>query len=167
MESKELLRSLFDIIRETKLTDCEYLVSKWLEENFNYLISDNKSEKLLYRTGMVAFASIQKKNAQTELYWLNIWKDAESYWWAAAFFGLRLQNPQLAARELPLLMSRKVEKSTQILTDMWKDDSSKNQLENEIKKGLKNNDTWSGLILNSILEKISDNEKNVLLSNLK
>lgn len=167
LESKELLCGVFDIIREAKLIDCALLTYRWLQKNYSYLLSDKEQEKKLYRIAMVAFAYIQPKEISVEQYWYNIWKEGTEYWWAAAFLGLRLQNPILAAKELQLLISRNIEKSSQLLVDMWKDDLSKSQLESEIKNGMKLNSDWSGLVLNSILEKITDKEKAMLLTNLK
>jgi hypothetical protein len=167
LESKELLCGVFDIIREAKLTDCSLLLYKWLKENCNLLISEDEKEKKLYRIGMVAYAYIQQKDIAIECYWYNIWKEGKEYWWQAAFLGLRLQNPKLAASELHLFISRNVKLSSQLLVEMWKDERSKSQLETEIKNGMNRNSEWSGLALNSILEKITDGEKATLLTNLK
>jgi hypothetical protein len=167
LESKELLSGVFDIIRETKLAECSLLLYKWLKENYNYIISDDDKEKKLYRVGMVAYAYIQQKDIAIENYWYNIWKEAKEYWWSAAFLGLRLQNPKLAALELHRLIGRDIAISTQLLVEMWKDERSKSQLEMEIKSGMDRNSEWSGLALNSILEKLSDSEKAILLINIK
>lgn len=165
-EDTNLLRGLFTIIRWTKLEDEHILLYNWLTEKAGWLVSNDEAKKYTYREGMIAFALIQKKDPTIELYWHNIWKEGKSFWWQAAFLGLRIQNPKLASEELPLLMSRKLDKSPELLEGMWKDENTKHQLECAIKRGLKSNDDQYGLMLNQLLEKLTEEQRKELMGNL-
>jgi hypothetical protein len=170
-ESHEILRGVFAIIKDCKLTECDTLVYNWLNNKKNVLVSGTEPIeqrwKQTYREGMMAYAQIQPKDVVVEHWWFNIWKEGSIYWWAAAFTGLRIQNPNSAADELPLLVSRNTDKVPFLLVGMWNDLNSRGILEDAIRCGLNDNTGWAGLGLNMILEKLNDADKNIIMLNLK
>lgn len=166
-ESHEILRGVFSIIRESKLKECETLVYNWLNQKRDKLDAEDSKWRNTYREGMMAYARIQSKNKSIEDWWFNVWKESTSAWWPPAFLGLRIQNPELAAEELPLLIKRKIDKTPYLLIGMWTEESSRHYLEVAIKKGLDENTGWAGFALNMLLEKLSDSDKTLLMLNLK
>jgi hypothetical protein len=165
-ENHDILRGIFSIIRESKLTECRKLVSNWLVNKYEAGSRDPKW-KHTYRDGMMAYAQIQTKDKTTEEWWSNIWKESSSAWWPAAFLGLRIQNPKAACDELPLLISRNTEKATYLLVGMWTDIKSRGMLERAIKRGLDENTGWGGLALNMILERLTEVDRNKIMLNLR
>ncbi len=115
----DVLRGLFSVIRGNKLTECRTLVANWLHNKYAQGSSDGQW-KQTYRDAMMAYAQIQDKNTATEEWWYNIWKECGSWWWPAAFLGLRIQNPTAACNELQLLISRNIDKTGYLLVGMWK-----------------------------------------------
>lgn len=171
-ESHEILRGVFAIIRESRLIECRKLVYNWLNAKNSVLneknsaSSDDSKWRNTYREGMMAYARIQGKDKGIEDWWFKIWREGSSVWWPAAFLGFRIQNPDAAAKELPLLISRNTDKSSYLLLGMWSDDDSRSHIELAIKNGLDDNTGWAGYALNMLLEKLGDSDKTLLMSNL-
>lgn len=169
-EDHNLLRGVFSIIKESKLIECQKLVYTWLCKKWqdDDLDSSNSRWCATYRDGLMAFARIQSKgDKEIEKWWQSIWNDDSSIWWAAAFLGLRIQNPDIACKELPLLINRGVDKASYLLVGMWNDEDSRSKMEDAIKRGLDSNSGWAGLALNMLLEKLSEPDRNKLMLNLK
>lgn len=167
-ETIEMLKGIFSIIKDSRLRNCHTLVQNWIVTRASYLKSDDLRWKETYRTGMIAFARIQNPNEPAiEKFWFDIWRWSEgNFWWPSSFLGLRIQNPELACGEFPLLLSRKIEKTPYLLLGMWDDFISRDQLEKSIKIGLDNNSGWAGLVLNTLLEKLTTDSRDQLMSNL-
>jgi hypothetical protein len=169
--SHTVLRGIFDCIRESKLANCYTLLQSWLNQNASWLISENDKEQNTMRDALMAFAKIQKKDAATEHYWFNIWREGKACYHPAAFHGLRQQNPKAAIAELPLLASRKLaqklDKAQFLISGMWHDENSKHQLERAIKRGIDDNSGWAGLVLNMLLDKLNETQKSELMERLK
>lgn len=170
-ESHEILRGVFAIIRESKLTDCHKLVYNWLQLKHNVQTSSDVKWKHTYREGMMAYAQIQSKDEKNEGWWLNIWREGSSVWWPPAFLGLRIQNPTAACAELPLLITRHLTNegamAGYLLVGMWNDPDARGLIERAIRRGLDENTGWAGRALNMILEKLTEQDKNQLMLNLK
>ena len=166
-ETPELLSGVFNIIYESRLTGCQTLVYNWLQERLPILTKEKSSFQIPYRDGLMAFARIQGKSEQTELFWRNLWLQSKSTYHAAAFVGLRIQSPQTAAEELPLFARRKVENKGLILFGMWNEFTSRPILESAIKRGLKDDGNWAGQLLNTLLGTMSEENKEQLLLNMK
>lgn len=166
-ESHEILRGVFSIIQECNLKDCSTLLFNWLAKKHSLFTSKDEKWRLTFREGLMAFAKIQEKNSEMEFWWTNIWRGEESFWWPAAFLGLRTQNPIAAAKELPLMISRNIDRTPYLLLGIWSDESSRPIMERAIKDGLNANTGWAGFALNMLLEKLPDNKKDELMLNLK
>lgn len=165
--SHEILRGIFLIIRDTRLVECRELVYNWLKENSNVLVSTDQKWKITYRDGLFAYAQIQFKDDFIKDWWLNLWKKGISFWWIVSFLGLRIQNPALACQELPLLISRNVDKTGYLLVGTWRDLEARPLIEKSIRIGINENTGWAGYALNSMLEKLSEEDKNKLMTNIK
>jgi hypothetical protein len=167
--SNEFLRHIFLIIRESRLVACHMLLQNWINKNSQFLVSKKVEKQDAMRDALYALSRIQNKDPNIEEYWLNIWREGQSAFWCVAFHGLRLQNPEAACKELPLLVSRriinKMDKTHFLVSGMWHD--SRPQLLNAIRKGLDENSGWAGLILNTLLEKMDDKQKNEVMESLK
>lgn len=166
-ESHEIMRGLFLIIRNSKLVECHKLVYSWLKANFNLLVSVDQRWKITYRDGLFAYAQIQDKDDYIKDWWLGLWKEGSSFWWIVSFFGLRIQDPALACQELPLLINRNIDKTNYILIGAWMDLEARPLIERSIRKGINENTGWAGYALNSMLEKLTEIDKNKLMANIK
>jgi hypothetical protein len=169
-ENHEILRGVFSIIRESKLVECEHLVYGWLQKTYKVAFEVNKNDskwRATYLSGMMAYAKIQSKDKDIEDWWYNIWRDNAPAWWPAAFLGLRIQNPDIAVAELPLLISRNMDKLSYLLLGMWSDLDCRPRFELAIRKGIDSNTGWAGFALNTLLEKLTEADKNNLMLNLK
>lgn len=166
-ESHEILRGVFSIINGSRLTECNDLLYKWLQQNANHLVSDDIRHRMTYREGMMAFARVQRTSKLTEVWWENIWKEGRSYFWTASFYGLMLQNATIAASHLKLLMSRNPDKLGFLLVGMWHNSNSQSAFELSIKQGLETNEGWAGRMLNILLEKLAEKDKDKIVNNLR
>jgi len=170
-KSNEILQGVFSIIRGSKLTKCLTLVQNWLNENVSLLLSDKAKEQETMREGLMAFAKIQKKDPINEHYWTNLWRHGQACYWPASFHGLRQQNPKLACNELSLLVDRKVhgklDKAIYLVSGMWNDENARHQLECAIKRGLHDNHNWAGMVLNLLLEKLTEEQRSGVMERLK
>lgn len=169
-ENHEVLRGVFSIIRESKLTECQQLVYNWLQKKHGVAFGENADVKWrpTYREGMMAYAKIQPLGEeQIESWWTSIWRDDCPTWWPAAFLGLRIQNANTACEELPLLVSRNVDKLGYLLVGMYNDPNCRCRMESSIMEGLDANTGWAGLALNTLLEKLSEVDRTKLMLNLK
>lgn len=167
-ESHEILRGLFSIIHTSKLVECNKLVYAWLRHKYKALASSDQKWKQTYRDAIMAYAQVQNRaDKENENWWYGIWKNGTATWWPAAFLGLRIQNPEAASKELPLLMVRDLDKTQALLVGMWYDSESRGQFEKAIKAGLDENTGWAGYALNMLLEKLTDEDKEQLMLNLK
>jgi len=166
-ESHELLRGVFNIIANSKLKDCKLLLYKWLLKKKDAMNCDDIRWKTTYREGMIAYAYVQDREVEIEQWWYNVWKDCSIFWWSPAFLGIRVSNPTLAARQLPLLIERNYDKGAYLMASMWSDAASKEAFENAIAVGMKDNVGWAGLAVNQVLEKLDDEKKNELMVGLK
>lgn len=166
-ESHELLRGVFSIIARSKLNECSVLLRKWLVKKKEAIICDDIKWKTTYREAMIAYAYVQNKEEAIEKWWLNLWNDDIQFWWSPAFLGLRIQNSSFASTQIKKLIERRYDKAPYLLASMWKDDLSRKHFESSIALGLNTNDGWAGRALNMVIEKLSDDEKNELMCNLK
>jgi hypothetical protein len=167
-ESHELLRGIFNIIGNSKLQECGSLVRKWLIAKKDAMNIDDVKWRTTYRVGMNAYAFVQDlKDEPLRRWWYNVWKDSSSFYWSVAFIGLRMQDPKAAAKELPTLIDRRYDKTSQILVAMWCDDQSRIAFENVISIALNDGETWAGIALNCMLEKLDDEKRKELLLGLK
>lgn len=164
-ESHELYRGVFYIIRECRLVECKRLVEDWLRLKFNTI--DDLNYLMTYRDALMAYALIQSKNKELEDWWHGIWKCSYSELWGAAFTGLRVQNPVLAATQLPLLVSRDINVMPHILVGMWADSVARKEMEICIRNGLNSKIGWAGKALNVLLDKLSEKSKTALLTDMK
>jgi hypothetical protein len=167
-----ILPSVFSIISNSQLIECRLLLARWLEANKNKINNDStnwdKSQwEKTYREAMMAFARIQEKDDLTEMYWLNLWRSDTSFAWAAAFMGLRIQNPLAACNELHLLIERKLDKAQYLMVGMWRDNNAKEPLINTLKNSIKSDQGWGGLVLNTILSQLNSEEKTEAMSCFK
>lgn len=167
-ESHEILRGVFSIIHESKLIECNTLVYNWLQTKFSVLSSTDYKWKETYRDGIMAYAQVQNRSdKEIEAWWYSVWTEGSSVWWPAAFLGLRIQNPDAACAELPVLLSRNPDKLQALLIGTWSDKESRAAFESAIKCGLDNNTGWAGFALNMVLEKLTEADKEILMLNLK
>jgi hypothetical protein len=166
-ENHDVLRGVFSIIQECDLKECNKLVFNWLVKKHSIFSSNDAKWKSTFREGLMAFAKIQDKNPEMETWWMSIWRSDQSFWWPAAFLGLRTQNPVMAAKEMPLMISRNIDRSPYLLLGIWSDENSRSIMEHAIKDGLNANTGWAGFALNMLLEKLSDSQKDQLMLNLK
>jgi hypothetical protein len=166
-ESHELLRGVFSIIANSKLKECSLLMRKWLLAKKEAMQCDDLKWKTTYREGMIAYAYIQDKEDALNQWWYNVWKNCSMFWWSPAFLGMRIQNPELAARELPTLIKRDYDKGAYLMASMWNDEKCREVFEKAIAKGLNENNGWAGIAVNQVLEKLDDEKKNELLLGLR
>lgn len=167
-ESHEVLRGVFSIIANSKLTDCALLLRKWLVEKKDAIHCDDIKWKTTYREGMIAYAYVQTKEEAIEHWWYNVWSKGTMFWWSPAFLGMRIQNPALAGRELKTLVRRNYEKGAYLIAAMYSDERTRPQFLSAVGVGLKDNDGWAGLAINQLLEKLdSEDKKNELMVGLK
>lgn len=168
MESHEILRGCFSVIMESRLTECSNIVHSFLNQRFETIDKADPKWKQTYRDAMMAYAQIQSvKNKEAEEWWSNSWKNGLPILWPAAFLGLRIQNPDAACVELPLLMSRNLEKTAYLLVGMWHDKNVRAKMERYIRDGIDTNSGWSGLALNMLVEKLTKEDRDQLMSSLK
>lgn len=169
--TNDFLRHLFWIIRESKLVGCHMLLQNWINKNSQFLVSKKLEKQNAMYDALWALAKIQNKDPGIEEYWMNIWREGQTYFWPIAFYGLRYQNPQAACRELPLMVSRKItshmDKMQYLISGMWNDPACRPFLMDAIRRGLNENGGWAGLILNTLLEKMDDKTKNEVMTLLK
>jgi len=169
--SNDFLRHLFLIIRESKFVACHTLLQNWINKNASFLTSKRTDKQDAMRDALMAFAKIQNKDSGIEEYWINIWQEGQAHFWPVAFYGLRLQNPESACKELPLLVSRKIsnnmDKVQPLISGMWNDLQARPHLERAIKRGLNENTGWAGLVLNLVLEKMDEKQKSEVMESLK
>jgi hypothetical protein len=166
-ESHELLRGVFSIIANSRIKRCETLLYKWLLAKKDAMFCEDLKWKTTYRDGMIAFAYIQTRQEAIEQWWFNVWSNSSVFWWSPAFLGMRVSNPELAAKELPKLIERNYDKGAYLMASMWNDERSKIAFENAIAKGLNENTGWAGIAVNVVLEKLDDEKKNELLLGLR
>lgn len=168
-ETRDLLEGVFSIIEECDLSQCHILLFKWLRDKKESVFSsDDRLWKLTYRMGMIAFAIIQPKNQEIECYWKDIWASDSNYFWGAAFRGIYKCNPNYAAMELPLLISRSGNNTEYSLLGMWRDGISRSHLERAIKIGLNSKETqFAGLALNMLVDKLNEEHRDQLMTSLK
>lgn len=163
-----VLTGIFSIIKNSKLVACRKLMMDWLAKQVSLLTSTYNSEKRLYYQAMFAYANIQEKRAAlVEDWWLNIWKEGDSYFWSAAFYGLRHQNYETALKQIPLLIERrtKMEKAPAHLYHMWADD--KDWFEHEIRTELEKETGYAGMAINILIQRTNEEERRELFGRLK
>lgn len=161
-----MVKSLFDLIKDVNIAECGELVYGWLKEHYSLLLSKRDSERELYRAALCCFARVQPVNTVIELFWSNIWLNADSYWWAVAFLGLRVQNPELACTHLPLFTSRKLTTAHNILSGMWSDINCRPAFIDALKRGLRATSGWAGIAINETYGILQETERKMLLATL-
>src|ERR1019366_3088415 len=155
-EKPELLYGAYGLIRDNNLTTCGMLVFDWLSKNTQYLKADNKHGTELYIYALFTFGTIQPASDKNiEAYWMQLWKDAKPQFWAAAFSGLRKQNPITAIGEVPLLIKRNTSNVGNHLTAMLSDEACWPLLKHELKTGIDKDEEYCGLALNILLSKLT------------
>jgi len=155
-EKSELLYGVWGLVRDNILTNCGMLVHSWLSKNTQYLKADNKLGIDLYIYALFTFGTIQPASDKNiETYWMKLWKDAKPQFWAAAFSGLRKQNPIVAIGELPLLIKRNTSNVGAHLTAMLSDELCWPLLKHELKTGIDKNEEYCGMALNILLTKLT------------
>jgi len=163
----ETVKLLFSLIKDANISPAGPLVFDWLKKHYSMLISKDNEERELYRVALCAFARVQPKNSVIELFWSNIWLESNSYWWAAAFLGMRMQNPETACIQLPLFVERKLTTAHYILGGMWSDLKCRYVFIDALRRGLRSSSGWAGLTINSTYGALStDLDKKMLLSSI-
>lgn len=167
-ENHDLLRGVFDIIGNNRIKECASLLRKWLIAKKSAMESDISKWMTTYRSGMCAYAYVQEVGDDPiKEWWYNVWKNGSQFWWSTAFIGMRIQSPELAARELKTLIERNYDKAGYVLAAMWSDERSRKEFEREIVEGLEENTGWAGRALNLIVEKLKEDKQKELLLGLK
>jgi len=162
-----VLRGVFSLISNSYLKECYLLLANFLERKKEQSLSGDVSWETTYREAMMAMTRIQHKDNLMERYWLNMWEEKKAVYWPPAFVGLRTQNPVVACRELPLLVSRKLDKLPYLMAGMWKDGESQQPLEKALREGLRADNGWSGLAINALLTQLKDEQKQELMFRLR
>jgi hypothetical protein len=166
-ENDNIIAGVFSMIRANKFTECTPLLRKWLNNKSRYLTTSAKSDNDIYYAGMMALADAQQPDKELEEYWLNLWKESKSFFWAASFYGLRKQNPEVAVNEYELLVKRNPEKTSINLIGVWRDIRSRSLLERAISKGLHKENKYAARALNLMLSSLDDDDRTELMLNLK
>ena len=167
-EKPELLYGAWGLIRNNNLSDCGILVHDWICKNTQYLKADNKHGVELYIYALFTFGTIQPTSDKNiETYWLGLWKDAKPQFWAAAFSGLRKQNPITAIGELPLLIKRNTSNVGAHLTAMLSDELCWPSLKHELKAGIDKDQEYCGMALNILLSKLTKPEQLKVIGQLQ
>lgn len=164
-----LVRGLFSIIHDSKLTECRRDLQLWIKEHQTILVKEGQTEAHeTFRAALMAYARIQPMNdSLIEAYWANLWREAFPYWWPVAFTGMRIQNPKLACYEVPMLIERNIPYTKNLLYAMWSDRIARPMLERAVAKALKTNERWVGLAMTKMVENMDLGEKKALLGALK
>src|ERR1019366_4875166 len=168
-EEHDVVRGIFHIIAVSKVFECNTLVLEWINSKFS---DDNglsisftptkmsKLEKIVFRDALTALASIQDKNGAWASWWMDFWKSTtNNFWYGTTIYGLRKQNPELAAKEIELLIHRNPENLNNMLFNMWNDNEFKNFFATELKDALNKNKDYAGKIVNMLWDKLFDDEK--------
>jgi hypothetical protein len=168
-EDHNLIRGIFHMIAVSKLHECNTLVLEWINAKFtdeNGLLLSfippkmSKQEKIVYRDALTALAAIQDRNNEWIAWWMSFWKSiSKDFWYGTAIYGLRKQSPELAAKEIELLIHRNPENLNNMLLNMWKDEKFKVFFATELTDALNKNKEWAGKIVNMLWDKLFDDEK--------
>ena len=166
-EDHDILKGVFALIRDAKLFRCAGLLNRFLQEKVNNTVGDNQKWKTTYREAMMAYAHIQTPNKDMEKYWDSVWASNTPTYWAPAFYGLRMQNPSTAIKNLPKLIERNVDKKEYLLYGLWLDTGSRYLTELALKKALVKDERWAGICMNLMCKRMSEIEKEKLLLDIK
>lgn len=176
--SQKIYQGIFSMIRVNKFVECRTLLHNWIKDNVGILVRNDKSlpfyeqsqldgERGSYKEALFALAYIQGKDSFLQDWWLNLWRECYKYWQFYAFVGLRRQNPGVACGEIPLLLDRKLTGTAMLLSNFWRDEFSRGEFVRAIRNGLRANEKWSGLAMNTALEKMFPLEKDEFFAALK
>jgi hypothetical protein len=103
--AKPVIRGLLETIARLALTGVFSPLRAWLSRNKTALLTP--SLLAMGRAALSALAGSQPTGlAEPRAYWLRLWQSGPEAWQPRAFIGLRLQDPETAVNELPLVLRR-------------------------------------------------------------
>lgn len=168
-KTHNVLRNIFSIIQESKLTELRHQLQIWMRKRHTITSKPDKEEdQETFRAALMAYTRVQPTNDDiVEGYWTNLWKEGFEYWWPVAFTGMRIQNPKLACYQLPILIGRNVQHTENLLYAMWSDKLARPMIERALANGLKEDAQWAGIAMAKLAQRMNHSDKDNLLGALK